>query len=106
MADDGKPHVDPVTGYTTTGHEWDGLTELNHALDRYRETMFEGDYELLLYDSPEEELRDEEEYLSPRPISLEFGGGHTFIVVQAALGVNWEGSDIDVCCTVDAAPAV
>lgn len=61
-----------------------GLTELNHALDRYQETMFEGDYELLLYDSPEEELRDEEEYLSPRPISLEFGGGHTFIVVQAA----------------------
>ena len=28
------------------------------------------------------------------------------IVVQAALGVNWEGSDIDVYCTVDAAPAV
>lgn len=35
MAADDKPKVDPVTGYTTTGHEWDGLTELNHPLPRW-----------------------------------------------------------------------
>lgn len=61
-----------------------GLTELNRALDRYRATMYDGDLELLLYESSEEELRNEEEDLNPRPISLEFGGGHTFVVVQAA----------------------
>jgi cytochrome c oxidase cbb3-type subunit 3 len=35
MADDDKPKVDPVTGFTTTGHEWDGLTELNQPLPRW-----------------------------------------------------------------------
>jgi cytochrome c oxidase cbb3-type subunit 3 len=35
MAADDKPKVDPVTGYNTTGHEWDGLTELNHPLPRW-----------------------------------------------------------------------
>jgi cytochrome c oxidase cbb3-type subunit III len=30
-----KPHVDAVTGTTTTGHEWDGLTELNTPLPRW-----------------------------------------------------------------------
>lgn len=73
-----------------------GLTELNHALDRYRETMYEGDYELLLYDSPEEELRDEEEYLNPRPISLEFGGGHTFVVVQAAFEPTFQVDEAEL----------
>lgn len=28
-------HVDPLTGLPTTGHEWDGLTELNHPLPRW-----------------------------------------------------------------------
>ena len=32
--DDDK-HVDPVTGIATTGHEWDGLRELNHPLPRW-----------------------------------------------------------------------
>ena len=61
-----------------------GLTELNHALDRYRQTMYDGDYEIHLYDASEDGLRDEEDYLSPGSISLEFGAGHTFIVVEAA----------------------
>lgn len=61
-----------------------GLTELNHALDRYRATMYDGDFELAVYDESEESLREEEEFLSPRPISLEFGGGHTFVVVRGA----------------------
>ena len=26
---DHDKHIDPVTGIATTGHEWDGLTELN-----------------------------------------------------------------------------
>lgn len=59
-----------------------GLTELNHALDRYRATMYDGDFELAVYDESEECLRSEEEFLSPRPIGLEFGGGHTFVIVQ------------------------
>lgn len=35
MADDNKPKVDAVTGFATTGHEWDGLTELNQPLPRW-----------------------------------------------------------------------
>jgi len=73
-----------------------GLTELNHALDRYRETMFDGDYELLLYDSPEDELRSEEEYLNPRSISLEFGGGHTFVVVHAAFEPTFQVDEAEL----------
>ena len=34
MADDGK-HIDAVTGTATTGHEWDGLRELNTPLPRW-----------------------------------------------------------------------
>lgn len=30
-----KPNVDPVTGQQTTGHSWDGLTELNNPLPRW-----------------------------------------------------------------------
>jgi cytochrome c oxidase cbb3-type subunit 3 len=30
-----KPNVDPVTGTATTGHEWDGLQELNTPLPRW-----------------------------------------------------------------------
>ena len=32
---DHDKHVDPVTGIETTGHEWDGLRELNHPLPRW-----------------------------------------------------------------------
>ena len=35
MADDRKPHIDAVTGTATTGHEWDGLRELNTPLPRW-----------------------------------------------------------------------
>jgi cytochrome c oxidase cbb3-type subunit 3 len=35
MAEADKPQVDPVTGIQTTGHEWDGLTELNNPLPRW-----------------------------------------------------------------------
>ena len=28
-------HVDPLTGIATTGHEWDGLRELNQPLPRW-----------------------------------------------------------------------
>ena len=27
--------IDPVTGYATTGHEWDGIRELNAPLPRW-----------------------------------------------------------------------
>jgi cytochrome c oxidase cbb3-type subunit 3 len=30
-----KPHVDAVTGTVTTGHEWDGIRELNTPLPRW-----------------------------------------------------------------------
>ncbi|MGZ3410809.1 MAG: cytochrome-c oxidase, cbb3-type subunit III [Xanthobacteraceae bacterium] len=35
MASETKPQIDPVTGATTTGHEWDGLQELNIPLPRW-----------------------------------------------------------------------
>jgi cytochrome c oxidase cbb3-type subunit III len=31
----GKPEVDPHTGVSTTGHEWDGIQELNTPLPRW-----------------------------------------------------------------------
>lgn len=30
-----QPQVDPVTGFKTTGHNWDGIAELNHPLPRW-----------------------------------------------------------------------
>ena len=35
MATSDKIQVDPVTGQTTTGHEWDGIRELNTPLPRW-----------------------------------------------------------------------
>jgi hypothetical protein len=35
MAHDTHEHVDPVSGTTTTGHEWDGIAELNTPLPRW-----------------------------------------------------------------------
>ena len=35
MADDAHHHVDTKTGKTTTGHEWDGIRELNTPLPRW-----------------------------------------------------------------------
>lgn len=35
MADPNKKHVDEVSGVETTGHEWDGLKELNNPLPRW-----------------------------------------------------------------------
>ncbi len=35
MADHEQPKVDDVTGVSTTGHEWDGISELNNPLPRW-----------------------------------------------------------------------
>jgi len=35
MAAEQRPHVDALTGTATTGHEWDGLRELNTPLPRW-----------------------------------------------------------------------
>jgi cytochrome c oxidase cbb3-type subunit 3 len=35
MADDQKPEIDAVSGRETTGHEWDGIRELNTPLPRW-----------------------------------------------------------------------
>ncbi|MGO4705914.1 cytochrome-c oxidase, cbb3-type subunit III [Microvirga sp. 2MCAF38] len=35
MAHDTKEQVDAVTGVTTTGHSWDGISELNNPLPRW-----------------------------------------------------------------------
>jgi cytochrome c oxidase cbb3-type subunit 3 len=35
MATESKPHVDAISGVATTGHEWDGLRELNNPLPRW-----------------------------------------------------------------------
>ena len=33
--DSHKGHIDPATGVSTTGHEWDGISELNNPLPRW-----------------------------------------------------------------------
>jgi cytochrome c oxidase cbb3-type subunit 3 len=35
MSDDKKPDIDAFTGVETTGHEWDGIKELNNPLPRW-----------------------------------------------------------------------
>lgn len=40
MAADHNKHIDPVTGVATTGHEWDGVRELNMPLPRWWLWMF------------------------------------------------------------------
>ncbi|MGH1399492.1 MAG: cbb3-type cytochrome c oxidase N-terminal domain-containing protein, partial [Alphaproteobacteria bacterium] len=35
MSDDKKKEIDEVSGVETTGHEWDGLKELNNPLPRW-----------------------------------------------------------------------
>jgi len=35
MATEQQPHIDALTGTATTGHEWDGLRELNTPLPRW-----------------------------------------------------------------------
>ena len=35
MSSETKPQIDPLTGVSTTGHEWDGLQELNTPLPRW-----------------------------------------------------------------------
>ena len=35
MAEQRARHIDPVTGTATTGHEWDGIRELNTPLPRW-----------------------------------------------------------------------
>lgn len=34
MSPDGRKQIDPVTGYETTGHEWNGIIELNTPFPR------------------------------------------------------------------------
>ena len=35
MSDEQEPYVDPVTGAESTGHEWDGIIELNNPMPRW-----------------------------------------------------------------------
>ncbi|HZP21750.1 MAG TPA: cytochrome-c oxidase, cbb3-type subunit III [Bauldia sp.] len=42
MSDEEAPKIDPVTGIATTGHDWDGVTELNHPLPRWWLWIFYG----------------------------------------------------------------
>jgi len=35
MSENPHDHIDQVTGTATTGHEWDGLRELNTPLPRW-----------------------------------------------------------------------
>src|SRR6478752_3817736 len=34
------PRIDPATGLATTGHEWDGVTELNQPLPKWWHYIF------------------------------------------------------------------
>ena len=42
MSADHHEHIDPVTGVATTGHEWDGIRELNMPLPRWWLWVFYG----------------------------------------------------------------
>ena len=35
MSENKKPEIDEFTGVETTGHEWDGIKELNNPLPRW-----------------------------------------------------------------------
>jgi hypothetical protein len=62
------------------------LTEIRHALDRYRATMYDGDFELRVYDAPAELLADYEDYYQAEQESIEFAPDNTFVVVVTAVG--------------------
>jgi hypothetical protein len=62
------------------------LTEFRHALDRYRATMYDGEFELRVYDAPPELLEDYEEHFEARQESVEFAHEHTFVVIVVAVG--------------------
>jgi hypothetical protein len=55
------------------------LTELRHAIDRYRATVDDVEVELLVYDVDEQLLLEDDGVVSPRDVSLELVHYHTFI---------------------------
>ena len=57
------------------------LTELRRALDRYRSTMYDGEFGLSVYDVDEALLLEDEDVVSPRDVSIELVHNHTFVVV-------------------------
>jgi hypothetical protein len=57
------------------------LTELRHALDRYRATMYDGDFTLEVYDTAEELLREEPNVVPPRETEIAFAEPYTFLVL-------------------------
>jgi hypothetical protein len=61
------------------------LTELRRALDRYRATMYDGEFGLRVYDVDERLLLEDESIVGPRDVALEFTDRHTFIQLTLAV---------------------
>lgn len=62
------------------------LTELRRALDRYRKRMYDGDFEVHVFDASEDDVRNELEMLQARDVSLLCAPAQTFlqlVLVQA-----------------------
>jgi hypothetical protein len=61
------------------------ITELRHALAKYREQEGVGDLRLRVFDAPEDVLAEDAESLPARPVELELAETGTFLVLVMAL---------------------
>lgn len=71
------------------------LTEMRHALDRYRATVYDGEFSLVVHDVEERHLQQEVMH-APRDVSLEFAHEHTFVHIELATSddVEFELSEL------------
>jgi hypothetical protein len=61
------------------------LTELRRALDRYRATMYDGEFDLIVYDVDEALLLEDETIVAPQDSSLRFAHHNTFVRITLAV---------------------
>jgi Putative DNA-binding domain len=61
------------------------LTDLKRAAKRYWATMYDDDLRFVVYDVPEDLLREDEEGFSPVPVEFEVSGDHFIVTVTIAV---------------------
>jgi hypothetical protein len=64
------------------------LTELLHAVDRCRRDMYDGDYVFNVYDETLDQLLEEEEMFTPRPVSLELAPDLSILNLELPLATD------------------